>query len=200
MPSGVFPYSSLVGSTVDTCLRQFTVAFVVDNSAMARFAGDDALRAVVGRLAARSGTVTSTLVACLDGLLVTLHLALCFFPCRQAQDALHHGRYGPEVQLCRCLDGLLVIRWCRNCPAVAVHRRSSTSLSCRRDSSPWSRLFGRPLSFFSSSSLSGGRCPCYAGRFPCPLLHDRRAWFRLCCTPWKCRSRESDSQVFCHPN
>ena len=30
-------------------------------------------------------TVTFTLVACLDGLLVTLHLALCFFPCRQAQ-------------------------------------------------------------------------------------------------------------------
>ena len=113
MPSGVFPYSSLVGSTVDTCLRQFTAAFVVDNSAMAGFAGDDALRAVVGRPAARSAswavwirrTVTSTLVACLDGLLVTLHLALCFFPCRQAQDAPHHGRYGPEGQLCRCLDG-----------------------------------------------------------------------------------------------
>ena len=47
-------------------------------------------------------TVTSTLVACLDGLLVTLHLALCFFPCRQAPDALHHGRCGSEVQLCRC--------------------------------------------------------------------------------------------------
>ena len=27
-------------------------------------------------------------------LLVILHLALCFFPCRQAQDARHHGRYG----------------------------------------------------------------------------------------------------------
>ena len=26
-------------------------------------------------------------------LLVTLHLVLFFFPCRQAQDALHHGRY-----------------------------------------------------------------------------------------------------------
>ena len=24
-------------------------------------------------------------------------------------DALHHGRYGPEVQLCQCLDGLLVL-------------------------------------------------------------------------------------------
>ena len=34
--------------------------------------------------------------------LVILHLALFFFPCCQAQDALHHGRYGSEVQLCRC--------------------------------------------------------------------------------------------------
>ena len=31
-----------------------------------------------------------------------LYLALCFFHCRQAQDALHHGRYGSEGQLCRC--------------------------------------------------------------------------------------------------
>ena len=30
------------------------------------------------------------------------------------------------------------------CPAVAFHRMSSTSLSCRRDGSPWSCLFGRP--------------------------------------------------------
>ena len=29
-------------------------------------------------------------------LLVTLHPALCFFPCRQAQDARHHGRYALE--------------------------------------------------------------------------------------------------------
>ena len=33
------------------------------------------------------------------------------------------------------------------CPAVAVHRRSSTSLSCRRGRSSWSRLFSRPQSF-----------------------------------------------------
>ena len=173
----------LVRQWIHTCLRQFTVAFVVDKSAMAGFAGDDALGAVVGRPAARSAswpvwirrTVAPTLVACLDGLLVTLAPYAVFLPCRQAQDALHHGRYGSEVQLCRCC----LVGNC-GCPAVAVHRRSSTSSSCRRDSSPCSRLFGRPWSFFSCSMLSGGRCPYYAGRFPCPLFYDRRAWFRLC--------------------
>ena len=55
--SGGFPYSSLVGSTVDTCLRQFTEAFgffllfdaalVVDNGGMAGFAGSNAPRAVL---------------------------------------------------------------------------------------------------------------------------------------------------------
>ena len=33
--------------------------------------------------------------------------------------------------------------------------------------------------------------PVMPGRFPCPLLYDRRAWFRLCWTPWKCRSCSS---------
>ena len=56
IPSRGFSYSTLGGSSVDTCLRLFTVAFVVDNSAMAGFAGDDALRAVVGRPAARSAS------------------------------------------------------------------------------------------------------------------------------------------------
>ena len=32
----------------------------------------------------------------------------------------------------------------RGCPAVAFHRWLSASLSCRRDRSPWSCLFGRP--------------------------------------------------------
>ena len=55
---------------------------------------------------------------CLDGLLVTLHLALCVFSCRQAQDAMYHGRYGSEVQSCRCFGS----RSTENCgfPAVAV--------------------------------------------------------------------------------
>ena len=44
--------------------------------------------------------------------------------------------------------------------AVAVHRRSSTSLSFRSGRSPWSRLLSRP----SCSMLPGGRCPCCAGR------------------------------------
>ena len=37
-------------------------------------------------------------------LLVTLHLVLCFFPCRQARDARHHGRLGPQdsVEVHRC--------------------------------------------------------------------------------------------------
>ena len=33
-------------------------------------------------------------------LMVTLHLALCFFPCRQGQDALHLCRYGSEGLAC----------------------------------------------------------------------------------------------------
>ena len=42
--------------------------------------------------------------------------------------------------------------------------RSSTSLSFRRARSPWSRLFSRPQRFPSCCSISGGRCPCCAGR------------------------------------
>ena len=73
--SGGFPYSSLVGSTVDTCLRQFTealgffllfdAALVVDNGGMAGFA-------------------TSRCFG----------IARCVpLVCRQAQDFSHHGRY-----------------------------------------------------------------------------------------------------------
>ena len=51
-----YVFSAMLGSTADTCLRQFTVAFVVGDSAMAGFAGDDALRAVVGKPAARSAS------------------------------------------------------------------------------------------------------------------------------------------------
>ena len=50
---------------------------------------DSALRALI---------VDSGGGMCKVGLLVILHLALCFFPCRQAQDARHHGRYAPEGQ------------------------------------------------------------------------------------------------------
>ena len=35
---------------------------------------------------------------------MTLH-SHCFSSCWLAQDALHNGRYGSEVQLCLCLDG-----------------------------------------------------------------------------------------------
>ena len=35
---------------------------------------------------------------------MTLH-SHCFSSCCLAQDALHNGRYGSEVQLCLCLDG-----------------------------------------------------------------------------------------------
>ena len=50
------------------------------------------------------------------------------------------------------------------CPAVAVHRRSSTSLSFRRGRCPWSRLLSRPQRFPSCSTLPGGRCSCCACR------------------------------------
>ena len=41
--------------------------------------------------------------------------------------------------------------------------RSSTSLSWRTGSSPWSRLFTRPQRFRSCCSFFGRRCPCCAG-------------------------------------
>ena len=32
-------------------------------------------------------------------LLVTMHLVLCFFPCLQARDARHHGKYDQKLGL-----------------------------------------------------------------------------------------------------
>ena len=71
---------------------------------------------------------------------------------------------------------------CMNCgaPAVAVHRRSSTSSSFRRGRSPWSRLFSRPQRFLRCRSFSGGRCPGCAGRAVPQVVHlriQRTAWF-----------------------
>ena len=50
-------------------------------------------------------------------LLVTMHLVLCFFPCRQAPDARHHGRLGPQ-------------------DSVEAHRCSS-----------WTRFFSMPVGY-----------------------------------------------------
>ena len=57
-------------------------------------------------------------------------------------------------------------RTAENCGlyAVAVHCWSSSSLSLRRGSSPWSRLLSSPWSFPSCSTLPGGRCPYCACR------------------------------------
>ena len=62
MPSGGF--RTLVGSIVDTCLRHFAEAFVVDNSGMAGFAGDDALRAV--SFSCRQARRLVCIMACMD--------------------------------------------------------------------------------------------------------------------------------------
>ena len=103
IPSRGFPYSALGGSSVDSCLRQFTVAFVVDFSAMAGFAGDDALRAVflfavawpqiLGIIAGMHQKDSYALFGPGSGLCKgILHLALCSsrgflaqMPCRQAR-------------------------------------------------------------------------------------------------------------------
>ena len=47
-------------------------------------------------------------------LLVTMHLVLCFFPCRQARDARHHGWYGPGDLVCWVLTLSLArcSSWC----------------------------------------------------------------------------------------
>ena len=75
-----------------------------------------------------------------------------------ASDSVHRRRLDiPVVQQRQ-------VRSCgtENCgrSAVAVHRWPSTSLSCCRGSSPWSRLFSRSSRLPSCSSLPGGRCPC----------------------------------------
>ena len=45
--------------------------------------------------------------------------------------------------------------------------------------------FRKTIEFLHLQYVDWCRCPYYAGRFPCPLLYDRRAWFRLCSSPWK---------------
>ena len=91
-----------------TMLRTMAGTYQKDIYAVAGFARPKMLRILVGRPAARCAswplwtrrTVTSLLVACLAGFAVTLHITLCFFPCRQGQDALHLGRYGSEGLAC----------------------------------------------------------------------------------------------------
>ena len=39
--------------------------------------------------------------------------------------------------------------------------------------------------------VHGGRCPCCAGRSLPVVVHDRRAWFRLCGNSWRCCSCSS---------
>ena len=72
----------------------------------------------------------------------------------------------------RCLSSRTV--WTRRnvmCgfSAVAVPHRSTPSLSFCRGSSPWSSLFSRPQRFTCCCSISGGQCPCYAGRAISPV-------------------------------
>ena len=73
-----------------------------------------------------------------------------------------HRRFGHSccaTETGVCFDGP------ENCgrSAVAVHRWPSTFLLFRRGSSPGSSLFSRPQRFPCCCSISGGRCPCYAG-------------------------------------
>ena len=65
------------------------------------------------------------------------------------------------------------------CPAVAVHRRSSAFFSCRRGSSPWSSLFGRPQRFRSRSHPGNGVSG--ASSFRCRASVPRCRWRGLCC-------------------
>ena len=61
------------------------------------------------------------------------------------------------------------------------------SLSFRRGRSPRSRQFSRPQRFSSCCSISGGRCPCCAGRAFSPVLSWRRSWRSHSCSSLKNR-------------
>ena len=94
---------------------------------------------------------SSTTVAWLV-LLVLTHLALCWHsrcvPLSVGRPKDFGG--GGDFHRCSCWTRFLCVLqvpWSRQFflsggAVVAAHRRSSTSHPCRRDSSPWSRLFG----------------------------------------------------------
>ena len=95
----------------------------------------------------------------------------CRRPCAQQRHvpAVQHvdSVFASVVQQ-RQVRGLMDLKNCGR-SAVAVHRWPSTFLSFRRGSAPWSSLFSRPQRFPCCCSISGGRCPCYAGRAISPV-------------------------------
>ena len=98
----------------------------------------------------------------MPAVLLVLYLALCFLPFRQAQDALHHGRYGSEVQLCRCcLVDLCLLCGTTGASGLEVQKTASSPQlhfyitvvdisSWLRGSSPWSL---RPWRFPSCACI-----------------------------------------------
>ena len=78
-PHVVSVFSAELGSTADTCLHLSTELW--------RFAVFSAM------LGSTADTSSSTIEA---GFAVDSRTSRCVSSCRQAKDALHHGRYGPE--------------------------------------------------------------------------------------------------------
>ena len=156
--------SALVGSTVDTCLRQSTEAFVLLRAGRSR-RWTRTLRSV---LSARSHLPSlmkkwprssSTTVVWLV-LLVTMHVALCshftlvFYSCRHAQDFRHRG-LAPA-----CGDPTSAGSWtnltCSLCPPWS--RQCRKLWSSARSSGPgcWLARCVQRKWWFGPGSESGG--------------------------------------------
>ena len=96
-------------------------------------------------------------------------------PCRGAEADTH----GLDVQ--QTIEfSLLLLLIVVDVPVV-WSCRSLTSLSCRRDRSPWSCLFGRPLRLPSCSMFAWWSMPLFCRSCSLPVIvHDRCPWFRHC--------------------
>ena len=85
------------------------------------------------------------------------------------------------VVVLRQVPGLMVQKTVESPQLPSIYGRRH-SLSFRRSRSPWSRRFTRPQRFSSCCSISGGRCPCCAGRAVSPVLPWRRSWRSHSCS------------------
>ena len=101
--------------------------------------------------------LVSTTAVCL---VVSPHFAPCFLQCSQALMSHIMASNEPEGQLC----GEMFL--CRRCRIPVVVQRPI----------PMVFLLGRPWRLRSCSIFPGGRCPCCAGRVPCPVCASCPCW------------------------
>ena len=118
MTSGGLSYSVPVGSTLDTCFRQFTEAFGVFHK-LPRSSSTWAVVCPGQFCSSRYATCCVPFDCRLDGAAFVVDnggmilagfaggdVRCVPFCCFQAQEARPLGRYGPEGQLCSCTDFL----------------------------------------------------------------------------------------------